>query len=311
MPLTDSVIEQLATWCVTSDVLAEIRSKARGDFFGYDEPGTVKYMAPTGELNARERRFNGWFGFNFRLPDGRHPAELAALKLVKDAGITELISATKSIQDTRFVMAIVTIVGAGKGVYLKLQDEEFEVSSRVLSQALCKDDALCAHILPVGRGKWLVCPGWLVWPTRFGPGMRSQLKQFQIDPIKLERFLQQRASSPEERPRIRHPQDSNLEDAVARMTAAAKAEGKDKLVCSTEEWRDLVLAGMRSKDMMKFSKDIMKRLGNASSLDDLNRWLALAMNIWNNVPQPDRGNRTANEMAAEERPFRDKQDGVP
>jgi len=57
MPLTNSMIEQLASWCVTSDVLAEIRSKARSDFFGYDEPGTVKYMAQTGELNARERRF--------------------------------------------------------------------------------------------------------------------------------------------------------------------------------------------------------------------------------------------------------------
>lgn len=142
MPLTDSMIEQLASWCVISDVLAEIRPKARGDFFGYDEAGTVKYMAQTGELNARERRFTGWFGFDFRLPDGRHPAELAALNLVKDAGITELISATKSIQDTRFVMAIVTIVVAGKGVYLKLQDEEFEISSRILSQSLRKDDAL-------------------------------------------------------------------------------------------------------------------------------------------------------------------------
>jgi len=52
-------------------------------------------MAQTGELNARERRFTGWFGFDFRLPDGRHPAELAALDLVKDAGITELTSVTK------------------------------------------------------------------------------------------------------------------------------------------------------------------------------------------------------------------------
>lgn len=310
MPLTNSMIEQLASWCVTSDVLAEIRSKARSDFFGYDEPGTVKYMAQTGELNARERRFTGWFGFDFRLPDGRHPAELAALDLVKDAGITELTSVTKSIQDTRFVMAIVTMVMAGKGVYLKLQDEEFEVSSRILCQALRKDDALCAHILPVSRGKWLVCPGWLIWPTRFGPGIRSRLKEFQIDPIKLERFLQQRTSAPEERPRIPYPQDNTLGEAVARMSEAAKADGKDKLVRSIEEWNTLVLTNMKSNNFNKFTKDITKWVGNVSSLDDLNRWLALATNIWNNVPQPDRGNRTANEMVAEERSFLDEQDGV-
>jgi len=36
----------------------------------------------------------------------------------------------------------------------------------------------------------------------------------------------------------------------------------------------------------------------------------MATNIWNNVPQPDRGNRTANEMVAEERSFLDEQDDV-
>ena len=149
---------------------------------------------------------------------------------------------------------------------------------------------------PVSRGKWLVCPGWLIWPTRFGPGIRSRLKEFQIDPIKLERFLQQRTSAPEERPRIPYPQDNTLGEAVARMSEAAKADGKDKLVRSIEEWNTLVLTNMKSNNFNKFTKDITKWVGNVSSLDDLNRWLAMATNIWNNVPQPDRGNRTANEM---------------
>ena len=299
MPLTNSMMEQIASWCATSEVLAGIRSKARSDFFGYDEPGSVKYMAQTGELNARERRFAGWFGFNFRLPDGRHPAELAALDLVKGAGITELVSVTKSIQDTRFVMAIVTMVMAGKGVYLKLQDEEFEVGSSVLSQTLRKDDALCAHILPVGHGKWLVCPGWLVWPTRLGSGIRFQLKQFQIDPIKLERFLQQRKDPSEDRPKIELPRDSSLKAAVARMTKAAKAEGRQSLIMTTAQWKKLVLFNMESNQINDFSKEIINRLGNVNSIEDMNKWLGLAMNIWNNTPQPDRGGKSPFEISQE------------
>ena len=76
MPLTNSMIEQLTEWCALCDVLADIRSKVRSDFFGYDELGAIKYMAETGEVNGRERRFLGWIGFSFRLPDGKHPAEL-------------------------------------------------------------------------------------------------------------------------------------------------------------------------------------------------------------------------------------------
>src|SRR4030043_2079796 len=149
MPLTNSIVEQLTEWCGHSDALADIRSKARSDFFGYDEPGTIKYMAQTGEVNGRERRFMGWFAFSFKLPDGKHPAELAATALLTGAG---LISDLKSIQKARFVMAIVTMVRHSTGVYLELEDEEFEVDSRILSRVLYKDDALCAHIIPVGRG---------------------------------------------------------------------------------------------------------------------------------------------------------------
>jgi hypothetical protein len=301
MALTAGTVEQLAAWCAVSEGLADVRSKTRSEFFGYDEPGTVKYMAQTGDLNARERRFMGWFGFDYKLPDGRHPAELAAVELGMSADMADLTSVTKSVQETRFVMAIVTMVTAGRGVYLALENEEFEIAGRILSQTLHKNDALCAHILPVGRRKWLVCPGWLVWPVRLGPGIRSHLRQFQIDPVKLERFLQQRANSADERPRIKYPHDNGLDEAVSRMTVAAKAEGKDDLIRSVEEWRTMVLAGMRSEDINRFSKQVVKLVGKATSMDDLNRWLALATNIWNNVPQPDRGGRTANEMVAEDR----------
>ena len=293
MSLTNSMVEQLIEWIAISDVPADVRSKARSDFFGYDEPGTIKYMAGTGEVNGRERRFLGWLGFSFRLPDGKHPAELAAAGLLAGAGLT---SALKSIQQARYVMAITTMVRPGKGVYLELEDEEFEVDSRILSNVLYKGDALCAHIMPVGRGRWLVCPGWLVWPTRLGPGIRSRLKKFQLDSIKLERFLQQRASTAEERPKIDYPRDNTLEEAVARMTAAAQVEDRNKLVRPAKEWRTLVLSCMEGNDLNRFSKKVMRWVGIVSSLDDMNKWLALAMNIWNATPQPDRGGKTAYEM---------------
>ncbi len=305
MSLTNSLVEELSAWCARSDTLTDVRAKARGDFFGYDEPGTIKYMPQVGEINARERRFIGWFSFDYRLPDGRHPAELAAVDLVKSAGIEELVSVTKSIQNTRFILAIVTTVKPGKGVFLVLENEEFEVESRILSQVVYKDDALCAHILPIAHKKWLVCPGWLIWPVRLGPGIRSDLRKFQLDPLQLERFLQQRSSSQEGKPGVQYPQDSSLEEAVARMTEAAKGNGKEKLVLSIEEWQTLVLADMRSKDITRFGKDITKMVGGSSSLEDMNKWLALAMNIWNNVPQPDRGGKSANQMVAEEKQIHD------
>jgi hypothetical protein len=279
-----------------NDVLADVRSKARSDFFGYNEPGTIKYMGDAGEINGRERRFSGWFGFTFKMPERKHPCELAAEALLTGG---ELTQALKSVQGTRFVMAIVTMVKPGKGVYLELENEEFEVDSRLLGQNLYKDDALCAHLIPISRGRWLVGPGWVVWPARLGSGIRSRLKNFQLDSIQLERFLQMRTSD-DEKPKAKPPSDSNLKEAVVRMTAAAKAAGKEKLIKSEGEWTALVLTDMHSPDINKFSQRVMEWVGNTSSLDDLNNWLALALNIWNNTPQPEKGNRTANELFVEE-----------
>jgi hypothetical protein len=297
MALNATLVEQLAAWCATSDELADVRSKSRSDFFGYDEPGEIKYLPGAGEVNSRERRFIGWFGFNFRLPDGGHPAEMAATNLLDE---TRLSSALKSIQDARYIMALTTMVIPGKGVYLELEDEEFEIDSRVLSRELSKGDTLCAHVLPAGRGRWVVCPGWLVWPTRLGPNMRANLRNIQPDPVLLERFLQRRASAGDKRSRVDYPRDNTLEEAVARMTEAAQAAGKPKLVRSVPAWKRSVLACMKSGDMTKFSEGVIKRLGGVPSPDDLNRWLALAMNIWNTTPQPDRGGRTAQELSREE-----------
>ena len=121
MPLNNNLVEQIAQWCAQSDVIADIRAKARSDFFGYDEPGTIKYMGGADELNSRERRFLGWFAFSFRLTEGQHPAELAVAALLNGA---DLNSALKSIQGARCVLAVVTMVMPGKSLILKLEDEE-------------------------------------------------------------------------------------------------------------------------------------------------------------------------------------------
>jgi hypothetical protein len=297
MPLTARKVEELAAWCLYSEVLTDIRSKARSEFFGYDEPGEVKYAEDTDEVNSRNRRLIGWFSFYFRMPDGTHPAEMAAADLFSGP---ELASALKSIRGCRFIMAVTTTFIEDKIAYLKLQDEEFRVDSPLLSRSLYTDDVICAHLMPVGRERWLVCPGWVVLPLHLGRNIRSHLKRFQPNPIETERLLQQRTTPPNDNaPKIEYPADRNMEDAVSRMTKAAQAEGRDKLVKSPEEWQSLVLTCIKSKDINLFSKNIIKLAGKIASVDEANKWLGLAINIWNNTPQPDRGGRTANEMMAE------------
>ena len=57
---------------------------------------------------------------------------------------------------------------------------------------------------------------------------------------------------------------------------------------------------MKAKNYNRFNKDVVKWVGEVTSLDDLNRWLGLAMNIWNATPQPDRGGKAAYELFREE-----------
>ena len=53
MALTASIVEQIAAWCATSELLADIRSKARSEYFGYDKPGEVHYMEGAGDVTSR------------------------------------------------------------------------------------------------------------------------------------------------------------------------------------------------------------------------------------------------------------------
>jgi hypothetical protein len=286
----------LAVWCIQSDTLADIRATARRDFFGYDKPGEAHYTQGAGDVSSRERRFLGWFALTFKLPDGRSPAELAAAAILHG---TDLTSAIDSIKGSRYVLAMVRMVNPGRGLILKLEDEEFTVDNRQLSRILNRDDALYAHIIPAGRRGWLVGPGWLQWPIRIMPGMQAMLKNFQLNPTDLERLLQQRFESSEDRSKIELPRDDTLKAAVDRMTKAAKAEGHQNLIMTPAQWKKLVLSHMKSNQINDFSQEIVNRVGEVNSIEEINKWLGLAMNIWNNTPQPDRGGKSPFEISRE------------
>ena len=296
MALKANTVEQLAEWCLRNEGLADVRASARRDFFGYDEPGEARYMEGAGDVTSRERRFLGWFALTFKLPDGRCPAELAASAILN---ANELKSAIDSIRGSRFVLAMVAMVNPGRGLILRLEDEEFIIENRQLSRIFYRDDAICAHIIPAGRRGWLVGPGWLSWPIRIMPGMQVMLKKFQLNPLDLERFLQQRRNLSEDQPKKELPRDDTLRAAVARMTEAARAEGRMNLIMTPAQWKKLVFAYMKSSQISEFSKEIVARVGKVESVEEINKWLGLAMNIWNNTPQPDRGGRSPIEIARE------------
>ena len=296
MTLNSNMVEQITDWCLRSDTLADARATARRDFFGYDEPGEANYIEGVGDIISRERRFLGWFALTFQLPDGRCPAELAAAAILSGSNMTSTID---SIKGSRYVLAMVSMINPGTGLILKLDDEEFTVDSRQLSRIVSRDEAIYAHVIPAGRRGWLVGPGWLQWPMRIMPGMQAMLKKFQISPIDLERILQQRRDSSLDSPKTELPRDSSLKVAVARMTKAAKAEQRQNLIMTTPQWKKLVLAQMKSPQITDYSKEIIKRVGKVNSIDELNRWLGLAMNIWNNTPQPDRGGKSPFEISQE------------
>ena len=296
MAVNANMVEQLAQWCLKSDTLTDVRATARRDFFGYDEPGEAHYMEGAGDVTSRERRFLGWFALTYKLPDGRCPAELAAAAILSGS---ELTSAIDSIRGSRYVLATVAMTNPGKGLILKLEDEEFTVENRKLSRLFNQDEAICTHILPAGRRGWLVGPGWLSWPIRIMAGMQAMLKEFQPNPIEIERLLQQRKDPSEDQPKEELPRDSSLKAAVTRMTKAAKAEGRQNLIMTLTQWKKLVLSHMKSSQINDFSKEIVDRVGEVKSVEEVNKWLGLAMNIWNNTPQPDRGGKSPFEIVQE------------
>jgi hypothetical protein len=297
MGFSASQLEDIGNWCATSRELATFRAPARREFFGEDDPRPVEYWPGAGDPVSRERRFVGWFMFDFHLPDGRSPAQLAAANLLR---ADELADALDALCRTRFVLAIVVSSDLRRTTFVELEDERFEVRSTTWAQLMTRGRAVVSHLVPVRRRFWLPAPGWLEWPIVIGPNMRHNLKNFQPDAIQVERLFQQRTADASNTapPPTSHPRDATLSEAVARMTVAATAAGRAELVMDLETWRDLVLHHMSGSDPNAFFQDIIGRLGNPSDIDELNRLLGLANNIWNATPQPDRGGRTPYELAA-------------
>jgi len=86
---------------------------------------------------------------------------------------------------------------------------------------------------------------------------------------------------------------------VARMTKEAKAEGRQDLIMTPAQWKKLVLTYINSERFAEFGKEIVDRVGEVESVDHIDKWFGLAMNIWNNTPQPDRGGKSPFEISRE------------
>jgi hypothetical protein len=289
------MLEEITAWCRVSSELAEERQRSQHQFFDEDDPRPVKYWPGAEGLVSRERRFLGYFVFDHQLATGETPAEAAAKHLYRGEEEDEILEALRG---TRFVFAIVSSV-IGRSVYLEIEDESLEVRTSTWSGLLRSGQAVVAHLVPIRHGYWIPGPGWLVWPTAIGPGMRSSLKQFQMTPLVVERFLEGRSAEPGAKQRPAPPRDRTLKQAVDRMTEAAQRAGRLGLVRSTREWEALVCAHLQDVSTGAFAKDIIARIGEPEDIDELQGWLDLAMNIWNNTPQPDRGGKSAIEMNEE------------
>lgn len=285
-------LEAMVSWCANADVLTAERKAARSLFFADDDPTPVKYWPGVGDQISKERRFLGWFMFDHRPPGGDFPGLMAANALFDGR---ELDEALRALAGVRYILGIVTGVVRNRRVFMELEDDRFVVDSKPLGSFVQRDTALVTYLLPSRPRLWIPGPGWFEWPVRIGPNMRATLKQVQPDPLSTERLLQSRTES-NERPVPEHPKDESLEDAVARMSNAARADGEPALVMTPEEWSRLVQPLIVNKNASDFAQAVIERVGAVGDIEDMNRWLGLAMNIWNNTPQRDRGGKSAREL---------------
>ncbi len=77
---------------------------------------------------------------------------------------------------------------------------------------------------------------------------------------------------------------TSLTAAVAHMTEVARLAGREAFVMTPGEWRRLVISYMVAGRAVEFGIAIVNRTGDAESIDEINRWLCLAMDIWNAMP---------------------------
>ncbi len=290
MALSASQLEAIAGWCADGVELRAARTAGRRVFFGEDDPRPVQYWPGAEDLPGRERRFLGWFMFACQLPDGRLPAQVA----VEQQPLRQREEALQAIQGHRYVLSTVGTVLSGS-VFLDLEDEHFEVRQRSWARLFHRDLVVAAHLLPVRQGVWLPGPGWLELSLTIGPTMRANLKQFQLDPLQLERLLQGRGD-PEPPSGVIASSVLTLEEAVELMNQAAREIMLPDLVLSIAEWSALVRQHLDDVAVSKFLGEVLRRAGNLDGIEHVQRLSTLAVQIWNATPQLDRGGLTASEL---------------
>ncbi|MSQ10453.1 MAG: hypothetical protein EXR52_05540 [Dehalococcoidia bacterium] len=296
-----SDVEAVMQLCATAGSLAQERKAVRDLFFGTQDPQPVKYLPSVGEEPGRERRFLAWFAFQYRLPEGDTPAMRLATSMMP-APIDRAAQAVFS--GARFVTAAVTKLRPRKGFVLQSGSERFSVEFPAMADRLHENELVVTGVLPIAGG-WLMTPGWVSLGVVVGRGLRKTLGQTIWDPVAFERFLQGRAqdgAQPENEapPPPPIPSDDSLAAAVRRMSKYAKAQGQPGLVQPTAVWRAAMQPHLHRTD---FDGMVDAVLGKAfyryCPLEELNLWLALLTNIWNNTPQPDRGGKSANQLMRE------------
>ncbi len=293
MAFNQGMLEEIVDWCRDNPGLEATRREARSHFFGDEDERPVEYWPGTGELTSKERRFLGYLLFNWEIPSGEKPAEIAVRRLYEGDLRAEALSAVRG---ARFVFAYAVGI-TGRSVYLELENERFEVRSTQWAANLHRDLVVVAHLVPVRHGFWLPGPGWAELPFTLGEGMRTNLAEMQIDPITFERMLQHRSRPPDEQPRPEPPRDDDLDAAVARMTAWAGEHDQAGLIMPADEWESLVQQHMEDESITALLQVVFSRLAEGPTDDDLQYVANVLTNIWNNTPQPDRGGKTANQMA--------------
>ena len=91
--------------------------------------------------------------------------------------------------------------------------------------------------------------------------------------------------------------DDTLDAAVARMTVWANEQGHSRLVMSSHEWQALVLRHLLNGNAGPYIQELCSRSSGLATIEEAQQLADLATDIWNNTPQPDRGGKSAFELA--------------
>jgi len=107
----------------------------------------------------------------------------------------------------------------------------------------------------------------LIWELE---GLNEVVKYFNLDSIWGKSMICQRRTP--------------LDAAVTHMTQAAQSEGRDNLIMTTDEWKQFVLSNVKG-GVREFGVEIVNMSAGVESIDTVNVFVSLAMNIWNAMPE--------------------------